>query len=121
MSYRRGEMQMFTRAMTQGWNIPDHIKQSTIQMMMDIVSGEIKSSPREKIRAAECLAKIDSLNIAREGQEKSSRMEIQVLPPAYHEMPQEANAQMIDYLQRSALPAPESEAAHPEDGESTDE
>lgn len=119
---RRTELMMDYRAIANEWDIPPETKQAIIKRMTDIVTGATPASAREKIRAAECLAKIDSLNIAREGQEKTSKMDIQVLPPAYREMPEGANVQMVEYLQRSALPAPdEGEAAHPEDGERADQ
>lgn len=121
---RRQDMLMFQHAVTSGWDIPEEVRTNTVQMMADMVAGKIPASARERIRAAECLAKIDQLNIAREGQDKAKQLNISVIPPAYEQMTGEANQQMVSYLQRVAsieegavLP----EAGDPEDGDPADQ
>ena len=107
---------MGTRAILEGWDITEDRKQRIIRMMLDIVEGHVKSNTREKIRAAECLAKIDALNVAREGQDKQLGMRIQVLPPPYEQMTSQANSEMITYLQSTTLPSAEDPApAEPSD------
>lgn len=115
---RRQDMLMFQHAVTSGWNIPEEVRTNTVQMMADMVAGKIPASARERIRAAECLAKIDQLNIAREGQDKAKQLNISVIPPAYEQMTGEANQQMVSYLQRVA--SIEESAVLPEAGDAED-
>lgn len=95
-------MKLFQQAVSNGWDIPPETRDATIKMMSEMVAGNIKASPRERIRAAECLAKIDALNIAREGQDKSTKMQVEVIPPAYQQMPEQVNSEMVAYLKSAS-------------------
>ena len=69
-----------------------------------IATGErLDASPRDRIRAAECLVKLDALNIQREAMDKAKRLELHVVPPAYAQMSDQANREMVSYLQQVAL------------------
>lgn len=99
---RRSDLMLYSKALAEGWPIELETKQRIIKLMLDIAEGHVKSSTREKIRAVECLAKIDALNVSREGQEKSKRVDIQVLPPAYEQLSEQANTEMVAYLQSAS-------------------
>ncbi len=108
MKERRLEM----RAIERGWPISDEQRVHIVDRLVLIAVGRVgDASPRDRIRATECLAKLDALNIQREAMDKTKRLELHVLPPAYEQMTDQANEQMTDqaneqmvsYLQTVAL------------------
>ena len=101
MKERRIEM----RAIERGWPISDEQRTGIVEQLLLIAAGQVgDASARDRIRAVECLAKLDALNIQREQADKSSRMDVSILPPAYTQMTEQANSEMIRYLQSAALP-----------------
>lgn len=104
---RRSDLMLYSRAIAEGWPLEEETKARIIQLMLDIAEGNIKSSAREKIRAAECLVKIGALNVALAGQDKSRDVNVQILPPAYEQMSAGANSEMVAYLQQAALTSEE--------------
>ena len=100
MKERRLEM----RAIEQGWPITDEQRERIVDQLMLIAVGQVgEASARDRIRAVECLAKLDGLNIQREQADRSKRVDISILPPAYTQMSAQANTEMVSYLQSAAL------------------
>ena len=100
MKERRLEM----KAIEQGWPISGEQRERIVEQLILIAIGRAgDASPRDRIRATECLAKLDALNIQRESLDKTRRLELQVLPPAYEQMTDQANQQMVSYLQAVAM------------------
>lgn len=100
MKERRLEM----RAIEQGWPISGEQRAQIVEQLSLIATGQrIDTSPRDRIRAAECLVKLDALNIQRDAMDRTKRVELHVLPPAYLQMSGQANREMVNYLQQVAL------------------
>lgn len=100
MKERRLEM----KAIEQGWPISPEQREHIVDQLVLIAIGRVgDASPRDRIRATECLAKLDALNIQREAMDKTKRLELQVMPPAYQQMSSQANSELVGYLQSMAM------------------
>lgn len=102
------EHRLEMRAIEQGWPISGEQRAQIVERLSLIAIGRVgDASPRDRIRAAECLVKLDALNIQREALDKAKRLELHVLPPAYEQMSDHANREMVSYLQQVALSSQE--------------
>jgi len=109
---RLQDMGYYRQALNNGWDIPAETRDMIIQEMLNIILTS--NWDKEKIRAAEVLAKLDALNVQREQGPKGGTVNVAVLPPAYERLTDDANRAMTEYLQAVALPSPDSEAIEAE-------
>ena len=99
MKERRLEM----KAIEQGWPISEEQRDQIVEHLILITMGKAGDAvPRGRIRATKCLAKLDALNVQREQADRTRQVDIAILLPAYEQTSNQANQEMIAYLQQVA-------------------